>query len=72
MDKQEIIDISQRIETFDISVRPYDDCCTLFVADHPETKPKAPIIESVEKRVAGLKDAEELSIAAAEAIELKL
>ena len=47
-DKQEIIDISQKIGTFDISIRPYEDCCTIFVAKHPETKPKASIIESIE------------------------
>ena len=38
-DKQEIVDIARkRVGTFDISVRPYEDCCTIFVAKHPETK----------------------------------
>lgn len=50
-DKQEIIDISERIGTFDISIRPYEDCCTIFVAKHPETKPKASIIENIEADV---------------------
>ena len=50
-DKQEIIDIAHKIATFDISIRPYEDCCTIFVAKHPETKPKASIIESIEARI---------------------
>ncbi|MDR1643911.1 MAG: tRNA 4-thiouridine(8) synthase ThiI [Clostridiales bacterium] len=71
MDKQEIIDISRKIEAYDISVRPYDDCCTLFVADHPETKPKASIIENVEKGVEGLAEAEAAAIAGVEVQEFR-
>jgi len=40
MDKSEIIEISRRIETFETSVLPYEDCCTVFVAKHPVTKPQ--------------------------------
>ncbi|MDN4526600.1 tRNA uracil 4-sulfurtransferase ThiI [Fictibacillus fluitans] len=40
MDKLEIIDISQKIGTYDISIRPYEDCCTIFVPAAPKTKPK--------------------------------
>ncbi len=40
MDKVEVVDIARRIETFDTSVLPYEDCCTVFVAKHPQTKPK--------------------------------
>jgi len=47
-DKQEIINLSEQIGTFEISIRPYEDCCTIFVAKHPETKPKTSIIESIE------------------------
>ena len=39
-DKQEIIDIAVKIGTFDISTRPYEDCCTVFVPKHPTTRPK--------------------------------
>ncbi|MFO7611317.1 MAG: tRNA uracil 4-sulfurtransferase ThiI, partial [Clostridia bacterium] len=39
MDKYEVIDIARKIDTFDISILPYEDCCTVFVAKHPETKP---------------------------------
>lgn len=49
-DKQEIVDLARKIGTFDISIRPYEDCCTIFVAKHPETKPKANIIESIESK----------------------
>lgn len=40
MDKQEIIRISKSIGTYDISIRPYEDCCTIFVPKAPKTKPK--------------------------------
>ena len=51
LDKQEIIDISHHIGTYDISIRPYEDCCTIFVAKHPETKPKTSIIENIDNRI---------------------
>lgn len=51
MDKQEIIDIARKIGTYDISIRPFEDCCTIFVAKHPETKPKKDIIEKIEKKL---------------------
>lgn len=54
MDKQEIVDIAKKIGTFDISIRPYEDCCTIFVAKHPETKPKKSIIENIEKNIENL------------------
>lgn len=38
-DKQEIIDVSQKIGTYETSIEPYEDCCTIFVAKHPVTKP---------------------------------
>ena len=39
MDKEEIIEISRKIDTFDISIEPYEDCCTVFTPRHPRTKP---------------------------------
>lgn len=39
MDKQEIINISRRIDTFETSIEPYEDCCTIFTPKHPRTKP---------------------------------
>lgn len=40
MDKNEVIDIARRIGTFETSILPYEDCCTVFVAKHPVTKPQ--------------------------------
>ena len=51
MDKQQIIDIAREIGTYDISIRPYDDCCTLFVAKHPENKPNTTVIERIEAKL---------------------
>ena len=48
MDKVEIIDIARRIGTFDTSILPYEDCCTLFVAKHPVTRPRKDIIDHSE------------------------
>ncbi len=49
MDKQEIIEESQRIGAYETSILPYEDCCTIFVAKHPVTKPKLSQIEESEK-----------------------
>ncbi|MDO4938347.1 MAG: tRNA uracil 4-sulfurtransferase ThiI [Lachnospiraceae bacterium] len=51
-DKQEIIDISEKIGTFETSIEPYEDCCTIFVAKHPVTKPLLEKIEKSEKIIA--------------------
>ncbi|HHW46190.1 MAG TPA: tRNA 4-thiouridine(8) synthase ThiI [Clostridiales bacterium] len=40
MDKEEIVEISRKIDTFEISIQPYDDCCTVFTPRHPKTKPQ--------------------------------
>lgn len=45
-DKRDIVDISQQINTYETSIQPYEDCCTIFVAKHPVTKPS---IEKMEK-----------------------
>lgn len=39
MDKEEIIDISRKIDTFETSILPYEDCCTVFTPKHPRTRP---------------------------------
>lgn len=51
MDKLEIIDIAQKIDTFDISIQPFEDCCTIFAPDRPKTNPKIKNIEQYEKRM---------------------
>lgn len=48
-DKTEIIDISRKIETFEISIEPFEDCCTVFTPKHPKTKPTVQILEDAEK-----------------------
>lgn len=48
-DKTEIIDISRKIETFEISIEPFEDCCTVFTPKHPKTKPTVQILEEAEK-----------------------
>lgn len=50
-DKQEIIDVAERINTFETSILPYEDCCTIFVAKHPVTKPNLKIIRSSERNL---------------------
>lgn len=48
MDKTEIISIARRIGTFDISIEPYEDCCTIFTPKHPRTKPISTFVEKEE------------------------
>lgn len=51
MDKVEVVDIARKIDTFETSILPYEDCCTVFVAKHPQTKPKLERIMESEKAV---------------------
>lgn len=51
MDKQEIVEISEKIGTYETSILPYEDCCTIFVAKHPVTKPNIGIIKKHEKNL---------------------
>ena len=50
-DKQEIIDISEKIGTFETSILPFEDCCTIFVAKHPVTKPNLNAIKRSELKL---------------------
>jgi thiamine biosynthesis protein ThiI len=50
-DKQDIIDLSLKIGTYDTSIQPFEDCCTIFVAKHPVTKPRLDIIKKSEERL---------------------
>ncbi len=51
-DKQDIVDISERINTYETSIQPYEDCCTIFVAKHPVTRPHVDVIRRSEKKLA--------------------
>ena len=49
MDKEEIVQISRKIDTFDISIQPYEDCCTVFTPKHPRTRPELHKVEAQEE-----------------------
>ena len=49
MDKEEIVRIARRIGTFDTSILPYEDCCTVFTPKHPKTRPQVGDLEEAEK-----------------------
>ena len=51
MDKQEIVNISEKIGTYETSILPFEDCCTIFVAKHPVTKPSLEVIKRHEKHL---------------------
>ena len=51
MDKDEIIKIANKIETFDISILPFEDCCTVFTPKHPRTRPKLPDVIAEEQKL---------------------
>ncbi len=69
-DKQEIVEVANRIGTFETSIQPYEDCCTIFVAKHPVTKPNLNVIrrhehnldEKIEELVKTALETEELII----------
>ncbi|MDP3386499.1 MAG: tRNA uracil 4-sulfurtransferase ThiI [Eubacteriales bacterium] len=67
MDKTDIIDIAQKIGTFDISILPFDDCCSVFSPAHPQTRPRLERIESSESKL----DIEALIVEALKNLELK-
>lgn len=50
-DKQEIVDVALKIQTYETSILPYEDCCTIFVAKHPVTKPNIQVIKKSEERL---------------------
>jgi|Deesub1362B_J571_1020462.scaffolds.fasta_scaffold00065_59 thiamine biosynthesis protein ThiI len=56
MDKEEIIEMAKKLGTYEISIEPYEDCCSFMIAKHPETKGDIKIIEEIESHI----DIEEL------------
>ncbi len=54
MDKDEIIAVSRKIDTFETSIQPYEDCCTVFTPKHPRTRPKPEDVEAAEAKIHGL------------------
>ena len=55
-DKNDIVEISEQIGAFETSIQPYEDCCTIFVAKHPVTKPNIRVIERSEHHLADIID----------------
>lgn len=67
-DKQEIVDIAEKIDTYETSIQPFEDCCTIFVAKHPVTRPD---LERIEKSERNLEEQiEELVKTAVETVEV--
>lgn len=72
MDKQEIIDISEKIDTYETSILPFEDCCTIFVAKHPVTKPVLEIIKRSEQKLAdGIDDLMQKALVTVEVVEAR-
>ena len=67
-DKQETIALARRIGTYETSIEPYDDCCSLFVPEHPETKAKLSFVENLESRLNVTAMADECAAAAKKVI----
>ncbi len=67
-DKQDIINIAEKIGTYETSIQPYEDCCTIFVAKHPVTKPIVDVIRRSETKLEEKID--EMVKAAVETVEI--
>lgn len=67
-DKQEIVNISEKIGTYETSIQPFEDCCTIFVAKHPVTKPNVEVIRRSEEHLSEKID--ELMKTALETVEI--
>lgn len=67
-DKQEIVEVSEKIGTYETSIQPFEDCCTIFVAKHPVTKPNIKVIQRSEEKLAEKID--ELVKAAIDTVEI--
>lgn len=72
MDKKEIVQISEQIGTYETSILPFEDCCTIFVAKHPVTKPSISRMERSEEKLADCIDAlVEEAIASVEVVDAR-
>ena len=67
-DKQDIVDIAVQIDTYETSILPFEDCCTIFVAKHPVTKPNLKYIKNSEEKLG--EEMEELVRKAVETVEV--
>ena len=67
-DKQDIVDIAKKIKTFETSIQPFEDCCTIFVAKHPVTKPNLNIIRHSETKLTQIDEMVERALQTVEVI----
>ena len=71
-DKQEIVNIAERIGTYETSIQPFEDCCTIFVAKHPVTKPNVEVIRRSEEHLSEkIDELMKTALETAEMIEVK-
>ena len=71
MDKEEIVAISKKIDTYETSILPYEDCCTIFVPKHPKTRPDVEEIVEAEKLLTNLDEMVERAMAEVETIMIQ-
>ena len=72
MDKTDIVAISRKIGTFETSIEPYEDCCTIFTPLHPKTKPTLAEIEAAEAQMPGLAELEQVAADTVEKIYVRI
>ncbi|MCL6605757.1 MAG: tRNA 4-thiouridine(8) synthase ThiI [Paenibacillus sp.] len=70
MDKSDIVELSQKIGTYDLSILPYEDCCTLFVPKSPSTNPNLRIIDKIEATLPNYSSLLSAAVALTETIEI--
>lgn len=70
MDKSEIVELSKTIGTYDLSILPYEDCCTLFVPKSPTTNPNLRIVDKIEATLPGYAARLDAAVAAAETVTI--
>ncbi len=71
MDKDEIVSISRKIETFETSIQPYEDCCTVFTPKHPRTKPRLEDVLEAEGKIENLEEMMQTAIENARRVFIK-
>lgn len=71
MDKEEIVTVSKKIGTYETSILPYEDCCTIFVPKHPKTKPHLDEIIEAEKALGDIEAALDAAVAEEEILVIK-
>jgi thiamine biosynthesis protein ThiI len=68
LNKQEIMTEAREYNTYEISIRPHDDCCSLFLPPHPETRAQLEKVLAAEKNIVGLADLERIALEKSETV----